>query len=327
MNPRQLPIPSQLEVNKEKLTDTYGEFVYSPLPRGWAWTIGTMLRRILMSSIEGCAPTEMRIDGVQHEFSTIDGVLEDVPTIVMYVKKLRFRMNTRNTTEMLYLHGRGKKQLFGKDISLPPGIELMNPDQLILTITDDVTNINMEIKIEKGRGWESQEMVKHRNPHAIVGTITLDAFYSPVRRVDFEVDNVRFEEFTDFEKLILKITTDGTIKPEEAIVEAAKLGKLYLSPIIEREEKSNGNIDSLRLLGVSEGVDLSIEEIKIPETVRKILRARGKTYVRDIIVHTEDEILSWGVKPRSLKSLKNALEKRGLKLGINVGIEEGNNEA
>lgn len=214
---REFIFPSK--VYWEERTKTYGRLVVEPLERGFGITIGNSLRRTLLSSIEGTAITAVKIYGVYHEFSSIEGVQEDTLEIIANLKKVRFKLHNADV-EILYLKKKGEGVVYAKDLSLPPNVEIINPDQKILTITDPEKEINMEIRIERGFGYVPTEEMEVLGE---VGWILVDADFSPVRQVAFRVEKTRVEKRSDYDRLIMEIYTDGTKTPDEVIKEAVQL--------------------------------------------------------------------------------------------------------
>ena len=211
-----LPLPPKI-IKKE---GNKAIFEIEALYPGYGVTVGNSLRRVLLSSLEGAAITQMKIKGVAHEFSTIPGILEDVIQIMLNLKKLRFRMFTQEPLTAT-LKVKGEKEVRGSDFKIPSQVELVNKDCHIATITDKRTELEMEVKIEKGVGYLARERrSKEKMP---VGTIAVDAIFTPVRRVSFKQENMRVGERTDFDRLFLEIETDGTISPEEAFFQASEI--------------------------------------------------------------------------------------------------------
>ncbi len=210
---------------------------------GYGVTVGNALRRVLLSSLEGVAVTEVKIKGAAHEFSTIPGVMEDVIMILLNLKNLRFKIH-EGTMQKVTLSVKGEKEVTGEDFKLFPQIQLANPELHIATITDKKTELEIEIKIEKGIGYEPKDQRKTKS--AEIGAINLDAIFTPIKNVNFQVENMRVGERTDFDKLSLEIETDGTLTPEEAFFEANDIilkhfniiaeGKVADQAVMEKEE-------------------------------------------------------------------------------------------
>lgn len=213
-----IPFPSPPKIIKKQ--DNTAVFEIEGLYPGYGVTIGNSLRRVLLSSLEGAAVTQMKIKGVSHEFSTIPGVLEDVIEIMLNIKKLRFRMYTEEPVTAT-LKVKGEREVKGSDFKIPSQVELVNKDCHIATITDKKTELEMEIKIEKGIGYLARE--RRKKEKLPIGTIAVDAIFTPVKRVAFRQENMRVGERTDFDRLFLEIETDGTISPEEAFFQASEI--------------------------------------------------------------------------------------------------------
>lgn len=213
-----LQLPEQIKVVAKE--NNKATFEISPLMPGYGATIANPLRRVLLSSLTGTAVTSIKIKGVEHEFSTIPGVLEDVIEIILNVKKLRFKLHTDGPVK-LTLEASGEKKLFGKDIKLTSDVELINDDQHIATLTDKKTSFSMELEIEKGIGYVSIE--QRRKEKLPIGVIAIDAVYSPVRSVNFSVESMRVGERIDYNKVVMEVETDGSIQPEQALKNASEI--------------------------------------------------------------------------------------------------------
>ena len=236
-------LPQSPKVINKK--DNWAQFEIQGLYPGYGITIGNSLRRVLLSSLPGAAVTQIKIKGVQHEFSTIPGVLEDVITIVMNLKQLRFKIHS-DEPQKAVLNIKGEKKIKGSDFKIPTQLELMNKDCQIATLTDKKKELEMEIQVEKGIGYEPVERRKKQKKLEI-GVIPIDAIFTPVRRVSYKVENMRVGERTDFDRLKLEIETDGTITPEEAFSQASEVlikhfsllnEPFGLKPVLEEEKKS-----------------------------------------------------------------------------------------
>jgi DNA-directed RNA polymerase subunit alpha len=307
---RFIKIAETVVVDREALTDTFGRFMLGPLARGWGWTMGTVLRRAMLSSVQGTAPTQLRIDGVIHEFSSIDGVLEDVPFIVLNVKKLRFKLEGKDF-EYARLHAAEPRPYTGRDLELPANLKLINTDAPILTLSAKDKPVHMEIKVELGRGYESQESVKKRSPAEPSGTIFLDAFYSPVRQVKIDVANVRYGERTDYEQVVFEVTTDGSVTPEETLTQTAQLLKSHVEALFKVVDPQ-ARLAKAEEAEESKWGEIPVESLEVPQTVKKALADHRINTVAELIEHTEEEIVKeWGVKPRSFSTLRSRVETLG----------------
>lgn len=214
-------------------------FEISPLYAGYGATIGNSLRRILLSSMEGAAAVKVKIDGVPHEFTTINGVLEDVVDIILNLKRIRFKLAGIDSAKAV-LSAKGAKEFKAGDLKIPTGAEVVNPDQHILTVTDKKTEVNMEIEVEKGIGYVPVE--ERQKEKLSVGEIAIDAIFSPVKKVSFKVENIRVGEKTNYNKLSMDIETDGSVTPREVLKRAVAIlmeqfGSIAESPALEIREK------------------------------------------------------------------------------------------
>lgn len=309
---RYIKIPEAVDIDRETLTDNFGRFTFGPLARGWGWTMGTVLRRAMLSSVEGASATQLRINGVIHEFSTVDGVLEDVPLIVLNVKKLRFLLEGEGP-EYAALHATEPREYTAADLELPPNLKLVNPEVVLLNVTAKDRHIHMEIKVEHGRGYENQESVKKRSPGESEGTIFLDAFYSPVRQVKIDVTNVRYGDRTDYEQVVLEVSTDGTVTPEETLKETADLLNAHVGALLKVNDPRLAAAE-VSASEKPEWSDMSIDTLDVPQTVKRALADHGVKTVSDLVNLTEEEIMSWGeIKPRSFSTLRSRVEALGAK--------------
>lgn len=317
-------LPSEVEFDQESISDDYGNFFLAPLEKGWGHTIGNALRRALLSAVQGAAVTQVRIDGITHEFSVIAGVLEKVPDIILNLKKLRLTLSS-DSPKTIRLRAKGKKSYLAKDLETPPEVEIKNPALLILTLTEAKRLVNMEMKVENGRGWLPSERLKKLSPPVPVGTIFLDAFFSPVKKVTYRVENTRVGDRIDFEKVILEIWTDRTTTPEQALIQAALYLKEHMDVIIKlgecpeftRERKVERNIERLRTLLSRdiEDLELSYRTVKYLKDGR-IRETKEPVHIRtigDLISKTKNDMLKIdNVGNKSYAEMEKALTKWGL---------------
>ncbi len=322
-------LPEKIELDTTTATDSYGRFTLAPLEKGWGATMGTCLRRALLSSVQGAAITEMRIDGVAHEFETIDDVVEDVAEIVLNLKKLRLRLWSE-TPRMCYLRAAGKREFAARDLTVPPEIVIANPEQKILTIADAKRSVNIELLVENGRGYVKAERLK-KNRTAPENTIFLDAFFSPVKRVNYWVESMRVLDRTDFERLVLEVWTDGTVRPDEAMIQSGTILKNHMAVLVPaekepefiEEEKLYRDRDKLIEL-----LNQSVEELELSNrALNCLVKGRSKRTgeriaiktIADLVMKTEKDMLdieNFGRK--SLEELKKVLEDLGLSLGMDL---------
>ena len=225
---RNLELPTKVMADPATRTDTYAKFMAEPFERGYGVTVGNGLRRVLLSSIEGSAVTSLKISGVKHEFSSIEGIKEDVTDIVLALKRLRIRFHT-DDPKVLTIEKKGPGPVTGADVKTGSDCEVVNKDLLICTLTKE-RSFEAEIEVKKGRGYVTQEE-NAREEHEI-GVIPMDSIFSPVQRVRYRTENTRVGKMTNYDRLILELWTDGTITPELALVEAGKVYRKHLNPFI-----------------------------------------------------------------------------------------------
>src|SRR5277367_6201982 len=229
---RGLELPNRVSSDRDTLTDTYGKFLAEPFERGFGVTVGNSLRRILLSSLEGSAVTRVKIQGVQHEISTIPGVVEDVTDIVLNIKSLVVK-NASDQPRTIRIERHEKGVVKAKDIITDPDVEIINPDHVIATLTDDVPFV-VEMKVENGRGYRmAEENVAQERE---IGVIPVDSSFSPVVRVKYEIEDTRVGQRTNYDKLVMEIWTNGTVSPQLAIVEGAKILRKHLNPFVQYSE-------------------------------------------------------------------------------------------
>jgi len=325
--------PEKLEFDAESASESYTKFVIAPLEKGWGSTVGNAMRRALLSSVQGAAVTQVRIDGTPHEFSTIDDVVEDVPEIILNIKKLRLRLWSE-APKACYLRAKGQREFTGKDLTVPPEVVIANPDQPILTISDKKHSVNIEMVVENGRGYVTAERLK-KNQTVPEGTIFLDAFFSPVKKVNYWVESMRMLDRTDFEKVIVEVWTDGTVRPDEALIQAATILKNHMNALVPTEKEPEF-VEEEKLYRdrdrVIELLAMDIEELELSNRALNCLKkGRSKRTgerisiqtVGDLVQRTEKDMLdieNFGRK--SLEELKKVLEDVGLTFGMDVtGLE------
>ncbi|HEC79413.1 MAG TPA: DNA-directed RNA polymerase subunit alpha [candidate division WOR-3 bacterium] len=314
-----LVMPKKIEVDKEATTDSYGKFILSPLERGFGVTIGNSLRRILLSSIQGAAITRVRIDDVLQEFSTIPGVYEDVVEIILNLKQVKVKLLS-DTPRTINLKVKGKKEYLAGDIEKNPDVVIATPKQKILTVTESKVNFNMEMFVEAGRGYVPADMLKHEE--VPIGTIFIDAIFTPILSVNFEVKNTRVGTKTDYDNLVIEIKTDGTITPVEAIVEAASLMKHHLSFItslgVEPQFTSKEQLDAEHRR-IREILKRSIDELEISVRASNCLKNENIKTIGDLVKKSGKELLTYeNFGRKSLKELEKNLAKVGLHLEMDV---------
>lgn len=311
-----------IEVAEISEDNKYGRFVVEPLERGYGLTLGNSLRRIMLSSLPGAAVSQVKIDGVQHEFSTIPGVKEDVTEIIMNIKSLAIKNNSEtNETKTAYIEYKGDGVVRASDIQFDQDIEIMNPDQVIATLSGKDTKLYMELSITKGRGYISAD--KNKTPDTKIGVIPIDSIYTPVDRVNVTVENTRVGQQTDYDKLTLDVTTNGTIGPDEAVSLAAKVLSEHLSVFIDLSE----NTKNVEVMVEKENDQkekaevMSIDELELSVRSYNCLKRAGINTVGELCSKTEDEMMK--VRNLGRKSLDEVLAKlKELGLSLKSGDDK-----
>ena len=305
-------------------TDTDGQFEFRPLEQGYGITIGNALRRILLSSLEGYAVTSLRVEGVDHEFSTIKGVTEDVTEIILNLKQVRFKRQIDNHDfEKAVCTLSGKETITAGDIGkFLNGFQVLNPD-LIIAHCEPTTNIKIEVTIEKGRGYVPADENKPTN--AAHGVIPIDAIYTPIRNVKYTVENYRVEQKTDYEKLILDIVTDGSIHPKEALKEAAKIlihhFMLFSDERItlDTEEKSSESEFDENTLHMRQLLKTKLVDMDLSVRALNCLKAADVETLGELVAFNKNDLLKFrNFGKKSLTELEDLVSSKGLQFGMNV---------
>lgn len=304
-------------IQVDEFDKCHSKVVLEPLERGFGHTLGNALRRILLSSMPGCAVEEVEIDGVVHEYSTIEGVQEDVIEIILNLKGLAVILNGKEEV-VLNLNKSGKGPVTAGDITLDQDVEIVNPDHLICNLNENGA-INMHIKIGVGRGYvPADARIDADDDTRAVGKLMLDASYTPVNRVTYSVENARVEQRTDLDKLILELETNGTIDPEEAIRQAATILQHQLSVFVDLQndaikepEEQEDKIDPILLRPV--------DDLELTVRSANCLKAENIYYIGDLIQRTEVELLKTpNLGKKSLTEIKDVLASKGLSLGLRL---------
>lgn len=287
--------------------NNYGKFVLEPLERGFGLTIGNALRRILLSSLPGDAITSVRIDGVMHEFQTIEGIIEDVTTIVLNLKKIVVKKNTEDQVTVK-ISAKGEGELTAAALVTDSTLEVINPDQVICTLAEG-GKIDMELTIGRGRGYIVADEVKETLGEVKVGTIAVDALYSPIERVNYEVEKARVGQNNNFDKLILEVWTDGSLAPQEAVKEASSILMAQLDKIDSPEftdairslMKQNEEDPRQKLL------ETSIDDLELSVRAYNCLKRAAINNVQDLVNKSENEMMK--IRNLGRKSLKEVIDK------------------
>ena len=298
------------DVNADK---TYGKFVVEPLERGYATTLGNSLRRIMLSSLPGSAITSVKIEGVLHEFTSIEGVSEDVLEIILNLKKIVFKLHD-NGQKTVYIQAKGEKEVTGADIICDSEVEVLNPEAHIASLMSGA-EINMSMTVETGRGYSASE--KNKKEDMPIGTIPVDSIYTPVRKVNFTVENTRVGNVTDFDKLTLEVWTNGTITPEEAVSLASKVLNDHFKLFIDL----NDNLQNVSLMveckenEKEKVLEMSIDELELSVRSSNCLR-RADIYTLDQLISKSEEDMA---KVRNLgKKSLNEIKKRLSEIGLSL---------
>lgn len=292
--------------------NTYGRFVVEPLERGYGITLGNSLRRILLSSLPGAAVTNIKIDGVLHEFSTVEGIVEDVTELILNIKEIRLKLHS-DEPKTIYINAEGEGEITAGDIQTDADCEILNPDLHIATL-NGTAPFYMEMTVNKGRGYDSAEKNK-REDEAVIGEIPVDSIYTPVKRVVYKVEDTRVGQVTDFDKLILEVYTDGSITPEEAVSLSAKIISEHLSLFIELSEKA---IDTEIMVEKEDNekekvLEMQIEELDLSVRSYNCLKRANINTVEDLTNKTEDEMMKVrNLGKKSLEEVRNKLSDMGL---------------
>ena len=323
---RNFELPSQVRLDNETASDTYGRFIVEPFERGFGTTIGNGLRRVLLSSIEGTAVTSVKIDGVVHEFSTISGVLEDVTQIILNFKKLRVRMHTDAPCN-LTVEANQRGEVLASMIKTDHNVEIVSQDLKICTLTDNVP-FKAELQVRKGRGYVTAE--DNASDDMEVGTIPVDSIFSPIYRVKYAIENTRVGKFTNYDRLVLEIWSDGTVHPEMALVEASKIYRKHLNPFVQYFElKEDLAVEGGQL--APEGDEMakrreiedllgkSVDILDLSVRSKNCLDSENITTLRDLVINSESEMLKVrNFGKTSLKEVKTKLAALGLSLGMTL---------
>jgi DNA-directed RNA polymerase subunit alpha len=313
-------MPKRIEVDRATRTNCYGRFTAEPFERGFGTTVGNALRRVLLSSLEGAAITSVQIEGVYHEFSAIPGVREDVTDIILNLKELLLRMHGYGP-KVINIQAEGESQVRGADILSDSDIEVLNPDLHVATLNKD-GKLNAQMTVKKGRGYVPAEMnVDEEMP---TQAIPIDAIFSPVQKVNFIVENARVGRRTDYDKLVLEVTTNGSLTPEEAVSQAAEILRDHLEIFVNfkeetRPEMPTVDVDRVQLL---ENLKRSVDELELSVRSYNCLKNANIRNIGELVQKSEAEMLktrNFGRK--SLNEIKEILETLGLTLGMKLDDE------
>ena len=313
--------PKRLEVDRETLTAKFGRFTAQPFERGFGTTVGNALRRILLSSIEGAAVTALKIEGVLHEFTAIPGVVEDTTDIILNLKQIPFRLHSDHP-ETMSLSAEGPGTAKSGDIKASANVEILDPTVPVLTLSEE-GNISMEMRLKRGRGYVPAD--RNFDDDLGIGYIPIDSVHSPVRKVNYIVEDARLGQTTDYDKLTLEVWTNGAVTPQDAVAYAAKILKDHMAIFINFEETPEEDLDfptteDERLL---ETLTRSVDELELSVRSYNCLKNADIKLIGDLVTKTEPEMLktkNFGRK--SLNEIKDILAEMGLSLGMNVDAKK-----
>lgn len=325
---RNFELPSRVEPDKDTLTSEYGLFVVEPFEQGFGHTIGNGLRRVLLSSIEGTAVTAVRIEGASHEFDSLEGVYEDVTDIILNLKRLRIHYDGHEPITCRVVKD-GKGYVTGADVECEGGAKVVNTDLHLCTLTAD-RDITMELTVKKGRGYVPAE--ENMPDVEELGLVPVDSIYSPVHRVRYSIEATRVGKFTNFDRLILEIWTDGTVTPQMALTESAKIYRKHLNPFVlfdssrdeipvaedpSTSEFTERNRESSK---VQELLGRPVSELDLSVRARNCLDGANLLTLHDLVSLSENEVMNLkNLGKTSLTEIKTKLAERGLSLGMIVG--------
>lgn len=315
-NWRDLIRPKKLDVDGESISESYGKFACEPLERGYGITLGNSLRRVLLSSLQGAAITTVRIEGALHEFTSIPGVVDDVTDIILNIKALRLRMDD-STPRTLLIDKTGEGPVTAADIQAPTGVHVLDGSQHIATLSKG-GRLHMEMTCAMGRGYFTADQNKTENMP--IGVIPIDSLFSPIRKVNYRVTNARVGHQTDYDRLILEVWTDGSVKPDDAVAYSAKILKEQLSIFINHEEMEETAIPNQSEADkLNDVLWRSVDELELSVRSANCLQNANIHYIGDLVQRTEAEMLktkNFGRK--SLKEIKEILAQMGLSLGMKI---------
>lgn len=309
----------KIEIAEMTEDKKYGRFVVEPLERGYGTTLGNSLRRIMLSSLPGAAVSQVKIDGVVHEFSSIPGVKEDVTEIIMNIKSLAIKDNSEtNEPKTAYIEFEGEGVVTARDIQAGPDIEILNPDTVIATLSGGTdSKLFMELTITKGRGYVGAD--KNKNEDSVIGVIPVDSIYTPVERVNLQVENTRVGQITDYDKLTLDVWTNGTLAPDEAVSLAAKVLSEHLNSFIDLSENAK-TVDVMVEKEDNEKekvLEMSIDELELSVRSYNCLKRAGINTVEELCNRTSEDMMKVrNLGRKSLEEVLNKLKELGLSLNL-----------
>jgi len=316
---RDFQMPKRLDCDEASYTETYGKFIAEPFERGYGVTLGNSLRRILLSSIEGAAVTSIRVNGIQHEFSTMEGIMEPITDVVLNIKGLVLRSHSK-VPKTIYLKADQKGDLKAKDLIVDETIEIINPEHHIATLTQDIP-FNMELEVSRGRGYVPADQNKRDDQP--VGTIAVDSIFTPITKVNYFVENARVGQRTDYDKLILEIWTNGGINPKEGLLYGANIMQRHLDVFVAYGQLPEEEVEEEEISeeeeAVYEKLRLPISELELSVRSANCLKDASIKNISDLVRKTESELLSFrNFGKKSLTEINDLLKIMGLNLGMKI---------
>ena len=316
---RDFQMPKRLDCDDSSYKDMYGKFIAEPFERGYGITLGNSLRRILLSSIEGSAVTSIKVEGTQHEFSTIPGVMESVSEIILNLKKLVLRSHAK-VPKIIYIKAEKKGEIKAADIICDESVEVLNPDLHIATLSRD-THFAIEMEVARGRGYVPAELNKKEGTP--IGTIAVDSIFTPVVKVNFNVENTRVGQKTDYDRLVVEIWTNGAVNPKEALLYGANILQRHLDVFVSYgqlpEEEEEEEEISAEEQALYEKLRLPISELELSVRSANCLKDANIKTIADLVKKTESELLSFrNFGKKSLSEINDLLKVMGIGLGMKV---------
>ena len=314
--------PKRLEFDKKNRSEYYGKLSAGPFERGFGVTIGSSLRRMLLSSIEGAAVVAVKFDGIFHEFSSIPGVVEDVTEIILNIKQLNLRLTGDTDSKRIYIKASEAGTVYAKDIIVDPDVEILNPDHALLTI-DQSAKVDLEMIIRKGRGYVPAD--KHIIENESVQMIPIDSSFSPIEKISYHIENTRVGQSSDYDSLVMELWTNGGITPEDAVAHAAKIVKDHMQIFINFDEEPEPVMPQVdekkqKMLG---NMAKCVEELELSVRSYNCLKNANIQTIAELVTKTDGEMLktrNFGRK--SLNEIKEILEEMGLHLGMKLEEED-----
>jgi DNA-directed RNA polymerase subunit alpha len=300
---------NNLQIKTVSETENFGEYSFEPLPTGFGYTLANALRRVLLTSIKGSAPTQVRIKGVNHQFTSVEGVKEDIVEITLNLKKLRFKNHSENPA-VVTLSKTGAGKVSAKDFDLPADVELMNEDTHVATLSGKSASLEIELIVENGVGYSPMEERKTSK----VGVIVLDALFSPITKTSYTVEPTRFGDRTDLDKIVIRVETDGSISPRGAIKQAAGLVKEYYQAFEIWEAPGDAETEEPESTTTVVVEDIHVEELPLQTRTVNALKKGGVTSLRDLADKSPEELADIkNLGEKSLKEINKLLIKEGLR--------------